>query len=369
MTLVHTRRRVLADRESTIYRHTVAHEITLIVRIFAGTYPYLNKRIVCFARDACSHMVATRCFFDCPLQTADVFLSSSVVNPAIIIASGYKLGLTIPISVIPFRSIRMINVSTPERTRRTAYLTIRIERIVGRSSNPRFGCTAVRCRFRGSLPIRSNWLTMIIRPASGIGICSGNIRMGSLSGGSLRVLIRKPRSTPTAVVFGIGGEDRVAFAIKQTITCSLGVNPVAFCQTRTHDAVDHIYRVSGNGVAPTRAVAFAGTFGGHIDYSTGCRQIGVLQRTYIRCAAAGADYIIGAVVVLLIRIAVLIARIDAGVGCYRHITYLTAIQRFITRSGSAHITRRIDEARVVDVVYIGSRQNSLVILLGRRSNQ
>ena len=143
MTLVHTRRLVFADRESAIYRYAITHNVSLIVRIFAGSYPYLHQCIVCFALASSTGMVTTRCFFHRPLQTTDVFLGMRIVNPAVGVAGIYEsIFISIRCTIIPGCCIRMIRISAPERTRTATYLSIRITGVIMPSRSPSSGCAA-----------------------------------------------------------------------------------------------------------------------------------------------------------------------------------------------------------------------------------
>ena len=271
----------------------------------------------------------------------------------------------------------MIWVRSPERTRRTTYLTIRVARIIiitrDKAGHDRTGTiySCFGCLYRRSTVLYYYSLTCL--RTSYIRIHLRNPSCGSSRGGCCSCpLVGVPYSSPAAVVFGIGGEDRVAFAIQYAVTRSFRVNLVAVRQGRTGDVIQYIHGVTGDGVRPRRTIAFAGAIRRDVDYRTADRQVGIFERTYIRFATVVTAGIIRHIEIFCFRTRYIIGAVcrdrsgvDAGVVIQRNERYLTAVQRSVALCRVTDITRRVDENRVCRGTTVSTREDTLVIFLRR----
>ena len=181
-----------------------------------------------------------------------------------------------------------------------------------------------------------------------------------------------PHFTPTAVVFLIGGENRVALTIEDAVASKLRVDLIAFRKSRTGDVIQYIYRITSDGVCPRGTIAFTGAIRRDIDNRTADRQVGIFERTYIRFATIVTAGIIRQIEIFCFRTRDIIGAIrgdrrcvDAGVVIQRNERYLTAVQRSIALYRVTDITRRVDENRVCRGTTVSTREVALVIFLRR----
>ena len=182
----------------------------------------------------------------------------------------------------------------------------------------------------------------------------------------------QPHFTPTAVVFLIGSEDRVAFAIEDTVASKLRVDLVARSQSRTGDVIQYIDRITGDSVCPRGAITFTGAIRSNVDHRTAHRQVGVFERTYIRFAAIVTAVIIRQIEIFCIRTRHIVSSIrrdrsgvDAGVAIERNKRHRTAEQGSITFRRMAYVSGRVDENRVCSGIAIGAGEDTLIIFLRR----
>ena len=240
-------------------------------------------------------LIGSRGFLYGILETAHIALSTGIVNPSVCVTSGSK---SIHITV----RACCIRISTPEGTRSTGDLSIRITRVIVVTRHKTGNITTADGRYlRGGLPERIRGLYTIMRTASGIGICGGYQGFGRMGGSHITNLTGKPHASPTAVVFLIGGEDRVSFAVEDTVTGQFRVYLVAVSKGRTGYIIQHIHRITGDSVRPRGTIAFTGAIRRDIDDRTADRQVGIFQRTYIRLAAIVTAGIIRQIEIFCIR--------------------------------------------------------------------
>ena len=271
----------------------------------------------------------------------------------------------------------MIWVRSPERTRRTTYLTIRVARIIiitrDKAGHDRTGTiySCFGCLYRRSTVLYYYSLTCL--RTSYIRIHLRNPSCGSSRGGCCSCpLVGVPYFAPTSIVFLIGGEDRVSFAVEDTVASKLRVDLVAVRQGGTGDVIQYIDRITGDGVGPRRTIAFTGAIRRDIDDRTADRQVGIFERTYIRFATVVTAGIIRHIEIFCFRTRYIIGAVcrdrsgvDAGVVIQRNERYLTAVQRSVALYRVTDITRRVDENRVCRGTTVSTREDTLVIFLRR----
>ena len=194
----------------------------------------------------------------------------------------------------------------------------------------------------------------------------------SIMGSRINRMRIHPYFTPTAVVFLISGEDRVAFAIKNAVASKLRVNLVSVRQSRTGDVIQYIYRITGDGVCPRGTIAFTGAFRRDIDDRTADRQVGIFERTYIRFATVVTAGIIRQVEIFCFRTRHIVRSVGRNGCCVntwvviqRNERYLTSVQRSVALHRVTDITRRVDENRIRRSTTVGTREVTLVVFLRR----